>query len=216
MPSRRDFLGILGAGAALPMMPAPFPGNDHLRPIRADYDMSWVDEVAKPHRMVFDAANVDDGGGLWRAVMIRDEYRDTFGTFPDQIALVLVIRHFGIAMGMDHEYWADGKAGERTNTKGRGGEWATRNPVGPPADGARPGAARYTIPGFIADGGIVLGCDLAFNNMVVGRYRTEGVSREEARAEALTHLLPGVILQPSGFFAVIRAQQAGCALFVNG
>lgn len=215
MPSRRDFLGLLGAGAAIPMLPPPFPTNDELRPIRADYDMSWVDQVAKPHKMVFDAPSVDDGGGVWRAVLVRDEYRQTFGTFPDQIASVLVIRHTGIVMGMDHDFWADGKAGELTETKGRDGEWATRNPVGPVAEDARPGAAKYTIPGFIEAGGIVLACDLAFNNMVVRRYRTEGVSREDARAEALTHLLPGVILQPSGFFAVIRAQQAGCALFYN-
>lgn len=216
MATRRDFLGILGAGAALPMLPAPFPTNDALRPIRADFDMSWVDQVAKPHKMVFDAPSVDDGGGVWRAALIRDEYRETFGTFGDQIASVLVVRHTGIATVMDHEFWADGKAGERTETKGRDGEWATRNPVGPVAEDARPGAAKYTLPGFMADGGIVLACNLAFNNMVVGRYRKDGVSREEARAEALTHLLPGVILQPSGFFAVIRAQQAGCALFYNG
>jgi hypothetical protein len=57
---------------------------------------------------------------------------------------------------------------------------------------------------------------LAFNNMVVPKYRQEGMSRAEAREEALAHLLPGVILQPSGFFATIRAQQAGCALFPNG
>ena len=215
MATRRNFLGILGAGAAAPLLPAPFPSNDELRPISAEYDMSWVDQVAKPHKVVFDAPEVSDGGALWRSVMLRAEYNEVYGTFADQIASVLVIRHLGIVMGMDHSFWADGKIGERTETKSRG-EFATRNPVGPVAEDAREGSERYTIPGFIADGGIVLGCGLAFNNMVVSRYRGEGISREEAREEALKHLLPGVILQPSGFFAVIRAQQAGCALFYNG
>jgi hypothetical protein len=215
MPTRRNFLGILGAGAAAPMLPAPFPSNDELRPISAEYDMSWVDQLARPHKVVFDAPEVGDGGGVWRSVLLRDEYKDVYGTFPDQMASVLVIRHRGIAMGMDHSFWADGKTGESTETKSKG-EWATRNPVGPPAEDARAGAEKYTLPGFIAGGGIVLACDLAFNNMVVGRYRKEGISRAEAREEALTHLFPGVILQPSGFFAVVRAQQAGCAMFYNG
>ncbi len=216
MTSRRNFLGILGASAAVPMLPPPFPTNDDLKPISAEWDMSWVDRVAKPHKVVFDAPSVDDGGGVWRSVLLRDEYKEVYGTLPDQIASVLVIRHSAIGLVMDHAFWADGKAGEMTETKGRDGEWATRNPVGPPAEDARPGAVKYTLPGFIADGGIVLACGLAFNNMVVGAYRREGVSREEARAEALTHMLPGVIMQPSGFFAVVRAQQAGCVLFNNG
>ena len=32
----------------------------------------------------------------------------------------------------------------------------------------------------------------------------------EARARAIAGIIPGVILQPSGVFAVIRAQEAGC------
>jgi hypothetical protein len=217
MTSRRNFLGILGASAAVPMLPPPFPTNDDLRPISAEWDMSWVERVAKPHKVVFDAPSVDNGGGLWRSVLLRDEYKEVYGTPADQIASVLVIRHSATGLVMDHSFWEDGRAGEQSQTKGRDGEWATRNPVGPPDDDdARPGAAKYTIPGFIADGGIVLACGLSFNNMVVGHYRAEGVSREDARAEALTHLMPGVILQPSGFFAVIRAQQAGCVLFSNG
>jgi intracellular sulfur oxidation DsrE/DsrF family protein len=36
------------------------------------------------------------------------------------------------------------------------------------------------------------------------------VSKEEAEKRARAQLLPGVILQPSGVFAVLRAQQAGC------
>jgi hypothetical protein len=64
-------------------------------------------------------------------------------------------------------------------------------------------------------GGIVLACNLAFQ-FVVSKFRTEGVTAEAAREEALKHLIPGVILQPSGFFAVVRAQQAGAALFCNG
>ena len=46
---------------------------------------------------------------------------------------------------------------------------------------------------------------------VVPRYQSAmNVSADEARKVAMTHLLPGVVLMPSGFFAVSRAQEAGC------
>ncbi|HRP07519.1 MAG TPA: hypothetical protein PLL69_03435 [Gemmatimonadales bacterium] len=216
MSTRRDFLGILGAGAVMPSMPAPFPSNHDLRPLDDKYDMSWVDRVrGTPHKVVIDSPEVSEGGALYRSVMLRDQYRDVFGTFPDQFGSVLVIRHSAIDLAMDHSYWERFPVGEEHELKDRDGNWVKRNPVGPAAADARPGSARYTIPGFIADGGIVLACDLAFG-FVVAKYRTEGVSREAAREEALKHLIPGVILQPSGFFAVVRAQQAGCALFCNG
>jgi hypothetical protein len=216
MTSRRDFLGLLGAGAAVPALRAPFTDVDAPTPVTAEWDMSWVDQVTKPNRVVFDSPEISEGGALWRSVMLRDEYREVYGTFGDQFSSVLVLRHTGIVLAMDHEHWARFTVGELAEMKDRDGNWISRNPIGPPADDARPGAARYTLGGFIADGGIVLACNLAFNFQVVPRYRTDGVSREAAREEALRHLLPGVILQPSGFFAVIRAQQAGCALFCNG
>src|SRR5690606_30077529 len=142
----------------------------------------------------------------YRSVMLRDQYRETFGTFADQFAVVLVLRHNAIDLAMDHSYWENFPVGEKHELKDRDGNWLQRNPVGPAAADARPGSGKYTIPQCIADGGVVLACDLAFN-FAAANYRTDGVSREAAREEALKHLLPGVILQPSGFFAVIRAQQ---------
>jgi len=36
------------------------------------------------------------------------------------------------------------------------------------------------------------------------------VSEDEARKRGIAMMVPGVILQPSGVFACIRAQEAGC------
>lgn len=216
MTTRRDFLSMMGAGAALPALIPPFPDNDSLPPISAEYDMSWVDQLSKPHRYVIDAPTVSEGSALWRAIALKEQYAEVYGTFPDQIAAVLVLRHEAILLAMDHDHWATHKVGEQLELKERDGAWVTRNPAGPPAADARPGAARYSLQGFQADGGIVLACNLAFGGFVVGKYRGDGVSSSEAREAALKHLLPGVILQPSGFFATVRAQQAGCAAFFNG
>jgi len=40
--------------------------------------------------------------------------------------------------------------------------------------------------------------------------KAERVSTEEATKIAKSHILPGVLLQPSGVFAATRAQEAGC------
>ena len=61
-------------------------------------------------------------------------------------------------------------------------------------------------------------CDLAFGQ-VVYKFRTEDKkvkrTQAEARAMALEYLIPGIILQPSGFFAVLRAQDEGCGFIVG-
>ena len=66
-------------------------------------------------------------------------------------------------------------------------------------------------------GGIVLVCNVAFQQ-AVGRFRRadRGLSREAALDLAKAHLLPGMILQPSGIFAALRAQEAGCHYIIAG
>lgn len=216
MTSRRNFLGLLGAGATLPMLEPAFPTTESLRPVAADFDVSWVDQLGKPHKVVIDSPTVSDGGALFRSQMLRDQYSQVFGTFPDQFASVLVLRHAGIPLAMDHEYWEKYGGGEQAEIKDREGNWVTRNPIGPAAADANAANRKYTVPGFIEQGGIVLCCDLALRGFVVPQLRKAGIAREAAYDEARRMLIPGVIVQPSGFFAVVRAQQAGCALFCNG
>lgn len=43
----------------------------------------------------------------------------------------------------------------------------------------------------------------------------DGVAADEARARLVQALVPGVILQPSGVFAVIHAQQQAKALYIR-
>ena len=63
---------------------------------------------------------------------------------------------------------------------------------------------------FRDSGGIILGCNLAFGQMVGIVAKAEKLKQAEAREQALQHLMPGVTLMPSGIFAVARAQAAGC------
>ena len=45
--------------------------------------------------------------------------------------------------------------------------------------------------------------------------KKDGVAADVARKTAFGYLVPGVILQPSGVFAALRAQDAGCRYFTS-
>ena len=63
---------------------------------------------------------------------------------------------------------------------------------------------------YIARGGIALACNLAFDDMIALVTKKDGTSGDAARKTALAGLVPGVNLQPSGVFAALHAQDAGC------
>ena len=65
---------------------------------------------------------------------------------------------------------------------------------------------QLTLENFVASGGIVLACELAFTHYLLPRYAKAGISEEQARSE----ILPFVTMQPSGIFAVSVAQDHGC------
>jgi hypothetical protein len=67
------------------------------------------------------------------------------------------------------------------------------------------------MQGFLASGGIVLACGWSFGGAASYVAKGESLDREAARARAKEMLIPGVILQPNGIFAALRAQEAGCS-----
>ncbi len=211
MPDRRGFLGLVGASAALPLIPTLGSAQPNQLPVTEDWDMSWVNRVTGQHRAVFDAPELSNGLPLLRACLWGQQYREVYGS-NTTVSPVLVLRHTAFAYAMDDT---------TCDRFGLTREFNLELFSGAPASPGNPvRGARTTVPEpfrglnleqFQADGGIVLGCNLAFSFELVPRFQKAGtLSAEAARAEALSHLLPGVILQPSGFFAAARAQEAGC------
>ena len=68
-----------------------------------------------------------------------------------------------------------------------------------------------TLPALRARGAVLLGCNMAAmgyaSRLAERTKRDVGAVREEVRAG----LVPGVLLMPSGVYATLRAQDAGCA-----
>ncbi|MES2125329.1 MAG: hypothetical protein V4503_11650 [Gemmatimonadota bacterium] len=212
---RRDFLGWLGASALLGATASPLSANTPEsrlpRALDSKFDMSWTDRVTGKYRAVFDSPAVSEGAALFRAVMWQDQHKEVYGTEPKEMTAVVVFRHEAIPLVMSDAYWEQFEVGKENKLKdSKGKKWTKVNPIRAPAPDTPPKWAKYTIENFIASGGIVLACNLAFGQVVSNYAKAEKVKGEEARKLALAQLLPGVILQPSGIFAGLRAQEAGC------
>ncbi|HYV99388.1 MAG TPA: hypothetical protein VE967_18160 [Gemmatimonadaceae bacterium] len=222
MQNRRRFLQTLGgttaaaAASAVPAAAAPLHATlrepaTHPAPADGAFDVSWADRVTGKFRAVFDSPQLAEGSALFRAILWCDEYKQVYGTPRTDMSPVVVFRHEAIPAVMGDEYWQRYKVGKETKMKDPGTKkWAVTNPwrVSPP--GTPEQYAAYNIEAFLKSGGIILACNLAFGEVVATVMKAEKLDGKAARERAISMLIPGVLLQPSGVFAALRAQEAGC------
>lgn len=195
---RRIFLGQLAlttaglaagtreAGAAVP---GPAAGA---AATKSGWDDSWTKKLGSSHRFVFDLA--DQGKAemvLDQITSVYDDYHTALDTRDQDIHGVLVIRHAAIPLIMNDALWTKYKLG-------------AANPN------------REAIAAWQARGVTVLACDRALMNRVRNFPRDAGQDEKSVELEVRANVLPGVILQPNGVYAVHRAQDAGCTLFHVG
>jgi hypothetical protein len=231
---RRDFLAQLAAaglataglstvgcaagaqGSAAGAAPTPAGGT-------TAYDDTWTGRVRDArHKAVFDAPEVQDGLGLWQAWLFRRGYKEALGDAEARAAVpVVVIRHAATLLAIDDAMWAKYKLGESRKINDPVlKKPAERNPFARPLpDAPKPegnfaamlaGEPEPSVEGLAKSGAVVLACNLALNNLIGGIARRTSQPEPQVRAEVLANLVPGVILQPSGVYAVLRAQEVGC------
>jgi hypothetical protein len=215
---RRDFLGWLGGsslwalgGAPVLLHPHARPGPAHPAPVDDKFDVSWADKVQGKFRAVFDSPEISEGAALFRAMIWCDEYKSVYGTARSDMSPVLVVRHEAIHLAMNDEYWKRFKIGKEVRLKTpEGKKWAEANPIRVSPPDTPPEFAKYNLENFISEGGIVLACGLAFSDPIARFKKADKLDDAAARQRAVEHLIPGVVLQPSGIFAALRAQEAAC------
>ena len=218
--SRREFLERM-AGSAVMFGAAPLTIDRTLRALgepRAaaeaeDFDLTWVNRVTGKHKAVFDVPEVDSGYGVWRASIYKTQYHTVMGVPLTELSSVVVLRHNGTALAMQQSFWDAYEVGKAKKVTHPVTEKPTdRNPALLSSERSEVPAAmdQFALDKFMAAGGIVLVCNLAFGDCVQLIVKKDGVTADVARKKALALLVPGVILQPSGVFAAIRAQEAGC------
>lgn len=216
---RREFLERLTAGAMLATLPMSADVLRHFAP-RAeaaahaeDWDLSWTKRVTGKYRAVFDVPEIDSGYGVWRASLWTQQYGEVLKVPASEMSAVLVLRHKGIALAMKQSFWdAYGVSKQETVLHPITQQGTDRNP-------ALLSSSRGEVPAdfdavaldkFIARGGIALACNLALDDMIALVTKKDNASPEVARKTAIDGFVPGVILQPSGVFAALHAQDAGC------
>jgi len=125
---------------------------------------------------------------------------------------VIVLRHDGIVLAMQQDFWERYKVGEKHHvTHPWTGAPLTRSPALLGAgDGLPEGLEAHALDKQLARGVIVLACGLAFQDVIDTIATADALSPDAAAAKARSMMLPGIIMQPSGVFATSVAQDHGC------
>ena len=226
---RREFLGHLATSAvalagtacvsanttpataaAAPIAPA---GGSTSTQARVQWDDSWVSRLTAKHKAMFEAATVEEGAVLNHAVRYLTGIKEALDPPDSDVQVVLVIRHSAIPMAFNDAMWEKYKIGKEAKIKD-GNDWATRNPyLNSSRASARGDRPSSTLAWFAAHGHILLGCNMAALGWSGQFAQTAGADSKAVYEEMKANLVPGMILQPNGIYAVHRAQEAGCTFF---
>jgi hypothetical protein len=209
MSGRRQFLrqatSNLTALAALGVIPTPE------RISRAEeWDLIWPQRLKGKRRAVFDVVEIESGYGVFRASVWAGQCVDVLGDSASDVSPVIVLRSHAIILALQQSFWDRYSVGRlRRVTHPVSLKDTTRNPVLMDAsDGLPAPLLQATLLQQIARGTTVLACNLALQSWIDAIR--ERRSDAEARQEAISALVPGVILQPSGVLAAAMAQEHGC------
>jgi intracellular sulfur oxidation DsrE/DsrF family protein len=213
---RREFLERLGVASAamlgtraLPLTAAVPP---ELRAPGEPWDMSWLDRL-KPaaYRAVIDANTLEEGYAADLANGLIEHYHEVHGTSDDQVRIVIVARRGGTPLVLGDAIWEKFTVGEDTKMTDRDGAPYRRNPFYRPRPGASPESAATRLESLQRRGVILLVCNIALNNWARGLAERAKRDAAEVKTEVFANLVPGTTVMPSGVFALMRAQNAGCA-----
>lgn len=210
--SRRGFVRNLATGVAGISLLDAVPSDLKAQPSGA-WDTSWAARIKGKHKAVFDCTEPESGYGVWRANAWFGQYMDVLKVAAADLSPVLVLRHNAIVLALQHAFIKKYALGKKFGvTHPLTSAAIEQNPAlldekdGIPAPFNASGLHKQ-----LARGVITLACNLALQDVVDAVAAADKVNDAEARKRALAGLVPGVIMQPSGVFAVVRAQEAGCA-----
>jgi intracellular sulfur oxidation DsrE/DsrF family protein len=217
---RRDFLTKLGLGAVA-LSSAPFvapldaeepAGASEAFAVEPGWNMSWVDELQKvPYKAVFDSPALSDGAALDLAAGIWNEFKEVYGT-DSSSRMVIIMRQLGQVMAFNDMMWEKYGIGEERKvndpvTK----QPAKRNPWTKSTATDPSWAVDSKLDALHARGAIFLVCNRASMNWAARAAERTKTDVEVVKNDVRNNLVPGAILMPSGVFALVRAQNAGCA-----
>jgi hypothetical protein len=232
---RREFLGQLAAGVALASAAcapaavttaAPAPASSTGAPAAAvpaptahpappQWDDSWAARVlAARHKAVFDGPEIAEGEAPSQAWLFYEGLAAVQGTTDADVVPVVVMRHMGVPVAFNDHLWDKYEIGKWLKEKDpTTGKAARRNPYAHSDEGDKYAdlAPDGTIPALHRRGAVLLACNRAAMYFAYQIAQRTKQPLPQVKDEVRANLLDGVILQPSGVYAVLRAQEVGCA-----
>lgn len=238
---RRQFIGELAAGAAalaavactpaasatnapsqapkpatpaapqteMPSGPMPVPPKE--------WDSSWMSRITAKHKAIFDSPEINDGTALYHAMSYLGSVKDVFGTGDSDASVVVVLRHRAVPLLFNDAMWAKYDIGTATKTNdSKTGKPVTRNiyyqhvdAQGNPTSDDKPSEM---IKSLSSRGVIFVGCDMATRRFSSRASAAAKLTPQQVYDEIRVNLVPGATLMPTGVFATLMAQEAGCSL----
>lgn len=190
---RRSFITDICAGSATLAAFAVLPHRSSLNTAASgDWDMSWVNRLTGKYRAVFDSPDINDGSVFINAFAFVAGYREVYGAASPDVQPVLVMRGNGVHMAFNSSVW-----------KSYG--IANQLKVG---QGDNPYLGQ--IASLRSLGAVLLACNIAATYYAGEIAKRTNLDADVVLKDIKANLAPGVVLQPSGVFATLRAQQAGC------
>jgi intracellular sulfur oxidation DsrE/DsrF family protein len=218
-PPRRDFIGQLGLIAIAASVPGTVAGAEAPRREKQSagttWDMSWVERVsAAPYKAVVDVTKVE-GDSLYTAMDIMDRFHEVYDSPDTQTRVVVVLRHFAAAMAQSDVMWDRYPIGEERGVT----DSVTKAPAkhNPFLRASPSTKEEWEVNGkiepLVARGVTVLVCNRATMGLASALAKKVNKPVEEVQNDLRSNVVPGASLMPNGIFALVRAQNAGCAFF---
>ncbi len=232
MTRRREFFKKVAASgaafAAISMDPfvaaaqaaAPGAGQAPPQPGQVTaWDDTWATELANAkYKAVIDGPEVEGGNMFWFAAAWLDGCKQALNAADGEAQAAIVIRHAAISLAYGDAIWSKYELGKRLKIKDPANDrWAVRNPYLSVPEGNTQVAwmANLTLAALNSRGVSYPCCNRATRflaSQIAGwSHQERNVVYEELKA----NLVPGARLQPTGIYAVLRAQQVGAA-FLRG
>jgi intracellular sulfur oxidation DsrE/DsrF family protein len=201
MPRRRAFLAQLAATAAtFSFDPA------ELKAASATYgspwDTSWIAKLESArYRVVFNVDNISDGIVGDYVSTFLDQFHEVHNTKDADTRAVVVFRRNGTGLGFNDAMWDKYGIGEYAKVK----DPSTK------ANARRNIFWHQTLEKLTGRGMIAVVCNVATHGYSYGLAEQNRLQADAIYEDLKANLIPGAVMAPSGIFALIRAQNAGCA-----
>ena len=166
----------------------------------AEWDLTWIDRLTGKYRTVFDAPEVNEGTVFTNAQVFHMGFKEVYDATDADMQAVLVLRHRGVVMAFNDAMWEKYALGAESKV-------ANAEKVNP---------FTREMANLKNRGTIFLACNLAASRRAREIAQRLGLNADDVKKELYANLIPGVIVQTSGVFATIRAQQAGCSFMKSG